>query len=92
MKTRIQLEINLNDSNLSSNAFDIFLISKIKTDSSFPNSQFHLAGYRMFTYDKGSFPEGLVVHVNESIPVKQQNSYKDDSKTLVVEMADGSCI
>ena len=46
----------------------------------------------MFTYDKGSFPEGLVVHVNESIPVKQQNSYKDDSKTLVVEMADGSCI
>ena len=46
----------------------------------------------MFTYDRGNFPEGLFVHVNESIPVKQQNSYKDDSKTLVVEMGDGRYI
>ena len=68
------------------NAFDKFLVSETRIDSSFPNSQFHLAGYRMFRHDRDSFGGGLCMYVNESIPVKQLNSHKDDSETLFLEI------
>ena len=46
------------------NAFDIFLVSETKIDSSFPNSQFHLAEDRMFRHDRDSFGESLCMYVN----------------------------
>ena len=67
------------------NAFDIFLVSETEIDSSYPNSQFRLAGYRMFRHDRDSFEGGLCIYVNESIPVKQLNLRKDDSETFFLE-------
>ena len=54
----------------------------------------------MFRHDRDSFGKGLCMYVNESIPVKQLNSHKDDSETLflesnprlVVKMADSRSI
>ena len=68
------------------NAFDKFLVSENRIDSSFPNIQFHLAGYRMFRHDRDSFGGGLCMYVNESVPVKQLNSHKDESETLFLEI------
>ena len=68
------------------NAFDIFLVSETKIDSSFPDSQFRLAGCRMFRHDRDTFGGGLFMYVNESIPVNQQNSRKDDSETFFLEI------
>ena len=62
------------------NAFDIFLVSETKIDSSFPNSQFRLARYRMFRHDRDAFGGGLCT------PVKQLNSHKDDNETLFLEI------
>lgn len=47
--------------------------TKTKIDSSFSNSQFCLAGYRMFKHDRNSFGGGLYIYVNENIPEKQLN-------------------
>ena len=55
------------------NAFDIFLVSDSKIDSSFPNIQFRLAGYRMFRHDRDSFGEGQCIYLIERIPVKNLN-------------------
>ena len=66
--------------------FDIFLISETKLDSSFQNIQFRLSGSRMFRHDRDSFGGGLSMYVNDSIPVKQLNSHKDDSETLFLEI------
>ena len=41
------------------NEFDIFLVSETKTDSSFPNSQYRLTGYEMFTRGRDSFGGGI---------------------------------
>ena len=40
----------------------------------------------MFKHDRDSFGRGLRIYVNESIPVKQLNSRKDDSETLFLEI------
>ena len=69
------------------NTFDIFLVSETKIESSFPNSQFRLVEYRMFRHDRYSFGGGLCMYVNESIPVKQLNSHKDDSETIFLEIS-----
>ena len=46
------------------NTFDIFLVSEAKIDISFPNSQFRLAGYRMFRQDRDSFGGGQCMYAN----------------------------
>ena len=40
----------------------------------------------MFRHDRESFGGGLFMYVNESIPVKQLNSHKDDSEILFLEI------
>ena len=40
----------------------------------------------MFRYDRDSFGGGLCIYVNESVPVKQLNSRKDDSESLFLEI------
>ena len=47
--------------------FDIFLISEIKIDDSFPNAQFEIEGYKSFTKDRDTFGGGLLFYVNEKL-------------------------
>ena len=43
------------------NNFDTFIITESKLDSSFPNSQFHIPGYRLFRKDYNKNGGGLCV-------------------------------
>ena len=76
----------MNSKSFIYNTFDIFLVSEAKIDISFPNSQFRLAGYKMFRQDRDSFGGGQCMNVNKSIPVKQLHSHKDDSETLFLKL------
>ena len=64
------------------NSFDILLALKTKIDSSFPNSEFFWAGYRMFRYDRESFGGGLWFYLNESIPLRKTSFRKDDGEKI----------
>ena len=50
--------------------FDIFLISESKLDSTFPNAQFKITGFKIFRYDRNRFGGGLLLYVNDKIPSK----------------------
>ena len=43
------------------NNFDIFITTESKLDSSFPDSQFHVPGYRLFRKDHNKSGGGLCV-------------------------------
>ena len=55
--------------------FDIFLISEPKIDSTFPNMQFKIDGYKLFRRDRNRFSGGLMLYLNEGIPCKFLNNY-----------------
>ena len=50
--------------------FDIFLISELKLDSTFPNAQFKIIGLIIFRYDRNRFGGGLLLYVNDKMPSK----------------------
>ena len=55
--------------------FDIVLISASKLDSTFPNAQFKITGFKIFRYDRNRFGEGLLLYVNDKIPSKFLDKY-----------------
>ena len=57
--------------------FDIFLISVSKIDSTFPNMQFKINGYKLFKGGGGwgGGVEGLILYLNEKIPCKLLNNH-----------------
>ena len=67
--------------------FDIFLISESKLDSTFPNSQFKITGFKIFRYDRNRFGGGLLLYVNEKIPSKflDKHSISIDVELIAVE-------
>ena len=50
--------------------FDIFLVSESKLDSSFPDSQFSIPGYRIVRKDRNKNGGGILFYINEDIPFK----------------------
>ena len=55
--------------------FDIFLLSESKLDSSFPDDQFSVPGYRIVRKDRDKNGGVLLLYINENIPFKViQNS------------------
>ena len=66
-----------NLANMLNNNIDIFCIAETKLDSSFPDSQFFIAGYRSpYRLDVSNFSGGLLVYVNENIPSQALNKFK----------------
>ena len=60
---------------LIKDTFDIFLLSESKLDSSFPDDQFSIPGYRIVRKDRDRNGGGLLLYINEDIPFKiTQNS------------------
>ena len=51
-------------------AFDSFLISESKLDSTFPMNQFHIFGFKVFRRDCNRFGGGLILYINENIPYR----------------------
>ena len=58
------------------NDFNIFIITDSKLDSYFPDSQFHILGYRLFRKDRSKSWSGLMCYINQDLPVKIVTSYK----------------
>ena len=50
-------------------AFDIFLISESKLDNTFLINQFAIGGYKVFRRDRKRFEGGLILYINENIPL-----------------------
>ena len=66
--------------------FSIFLISELKLDSSFQNSQFKMNGYKIFRLDWNRYVGGLLLYVNEEIPCKISNQQTASSSREIVAM------
>ena len=64
--------------------FDIFLISESKLDSTFPNAQFKITGFKIFRCDRNRFGGGLLLYVNDKIPSKflHKHSISSDIELL----------
>ena len=59
--------------------FDIFLISESKLDSTFPNAQFKITGFKIFRDNPNRFCGGLLLCVNDKIPSKFLNKHSISS-------------
>ena len=55
---------------LIKDTFDILLVSESKLDSSFPDDQFSIPGYRIVRKDHDRNGGGLLLYINEDIPLK----------------------
>ena len=51
-------------------AFDFFLISESKLDSTFPMDQFHIFCFNVFRRDRNRFGAALILYINENIPCR----------------------
>ena len=56
------------------NNLDILLISKTKTDSSFPTAQFQIEGYTSYKLDRNANGGGILLYTWEGIPSTLLNS------------------
>ena len=53
---------------LIKDTFDIFIVSETKLDSSFPDDQFSIRGYRTVRKDRDRNGGGLLLYISEDIP------------------------
>ena len=52
---------------LIKDTFDIFMLSESKLDSSFPDNQFLIPGYRIIRKDRNKNGGGILFYINEDI-------------------------
>ena len=55
---------------------DAFLLSESKLDSSFPEAQFKILGYRIFRQDREKHGGGLMFYIKENIPCKKIEAFQ----------------
>ena len=65
-------------------AFDLFLISESKLDSTFPMNQFHISGFKVFRRDRNRFGGGLILYTNENITCRPLNDYPNFSNLELI--------
>ena len=51
--------------------FDVFMESKSKLDSSFPEAQFKIPDCRIFYQDRDKYAEGLMFYIKQNILVRK---------------------
>ena len=56
-------------------AFDLFLISESKLDSTSPMNQFHIFGFKDFRQDRNRFESALILDINKNIPCSPLNDH-----------------
>ena len=73
---------------LLSGRFDVLVISETKIDASFPDSQFHIDGYRLCRNDRQAGGGGLMIYVRSDIyfmTVRLEGMSPEDSSTFKTE-------
>ena len=68
---------------------DLILLSEIKTDDSFLDSQFFAEGYKMYRKDRTKTRGGLSFYVNGNLPGTMISSYKfkENSEIILFEFS-----
>ena len=68
--------------------FDIFLLSESKRDSSFPDNQFSILGYRIVRKDRDKNGGGLLLYIRQDIPFKiiQNSSLAPTLEVILIEI------
>ena len=59
--------------------FAIFLISESKPDATFPNAQFKIIGFKIFSGDHNRFDGELMFYLNENTPYILLNNHTIDT-------------
>ena len=67
---------------LTKDKFDVFLVSASKLNSSFPEVQFEIPGYRMFWQDRDKYGDGLICYLTRTSHVGKQRNTHDRDKSL----------
>ena len=65
---------------------NIFLISQSKLDSTFPNAQFKVTGFKIFKYDRNRFGGVLLLYVNDKTPSKFLNKHSISSDIELIAL------
>ena len=65
--------------------FDIFLISKLKIDSTSPNMQFKVNRYKLFRRDRNRCGGGLILYLNEEMPFLNNHPIVPNSELIFIE-------
>ena len=52
------------------NKVDICLFSETKLDETFPNQQFKINGYQLYSKDRNKHGDGVLCYIHENIPAK----------------------
>ncbi|PFX21740.1 Neuroendocrine convertase 1 [Stylophora pistillata] len=68
---------------LPNRAFDILSIQETKIDRSFPNSQFHVNGYKLFGRDR---TKGLAVFIRDNIAATSKKSITTSVESLLFDL------
>ena len=73
---------------LIKDTFDKFLLSESKLDSSFPDDQFSIPGYRIVRKDRDRNGGGLLLYINEDILFKviEKSSLPTTLRVLPIEI------
>lgn len=65
---------------------DIFLVNETKLDSSFPNNQFFLPGFKTIRKDRSKHGGGIAFFINEDIPCRIQHISLDFENTELLSL------
>ena len=65
---------------------DVFLVSESKLDSSFPEAQFKIPGYRIFRQDRDKYEGDLVFYINQKIPCKKTEIFQCTSSIEILTL------
>ena len=67
-------------------AFDLFLISESKMDSTFPVNKLHIFAFKIFRRDHKRFEGGLILYINKNIPCRPLNDHPTSSNLELIAM------
>ena len=65
---------------------DIFLVSESKVNSSFPEAQFKIPGYRIFQQDRDKYGHGLMFYINQNISCKKIETFQFTSSMEILTL------
>ena len=65
---------------------DIFLVRESKLDSSFPEAQLKIPGYKIFRQDRDKYRGGLMFYINQNITYKKIETFHFTSSIEILTL------
>ena len=74
---------------LGCRAIDILSIQETKIDRTFPNSQFHIDGYKLFRRDRAKGGGGILIYINDNIIATKETTSCKSLEAILLDMQIG---